>query len=44
VPPADDVALIVASWVGQIEDAVGTLGNLAFSGEELGAMQGILAS
>ncbi len=37
-------ALIGASRVAQIEDAVAALGNLAFSGEELGAIEGILAS
>ena len=37
-------ALIGASRVGQIEDAVATLGNLAFSGEELGAIEEILKS
>lgn len=37
-------ALIGASRVGQIEDAVAALGNLAFSEEELGAIEGILRS
>lgn len=37
-------ALIGASRVGQIEDAVAALGNLAFSEEELGAIEGILKS
>lgn len=35
-------ALIGASRVGQIEDAVGTLNTLAFSGEELGMIEAIL--
>ncbi len=37
-------ALIGASRIGQIEDAVGTLENLAFSGEELGAIEEMLSS
>ena len=37
-------ALIGASRIAQIEDAVGALGNLAFSAEELAAIEGILAN
>ncbi len=37
-------ALIGASRVSQIEDAVAALNNLAFSGEELAAIEAILAN
>jgi L-glyceraldehyde 3-phosphate reductase len=37
-------ALIGASKVAQIEDAVGTLGNLALADDELGRIEEILAS
>lgn len=37
-------ALIGASKVSQIEDAVGALANLEFSGEELNKIEGVLAS
>ena len=41
--PGMTSALIGASRVEQIEDAVGALGNLAFGAEELAALEGILA-
>ena len=41
--PEVTTALIGASRVAQIEDAVGALANLRFTGEELRAIDGILA-
>lgn len=42
--PGMTSALIGASKVSQIEDAVGALANLEFSGEELNKIEGVLAS
>ena len=42
--PGMTSALICASHVGQIDDAVGALENLDFSAEELATIEGILAA
>ena len=41
--PGMTSALIGASRVAQIDDAVGALGNLAFSSEELASIEAILS-
>lgn len=41
--PQMNSALVGASRVSQVEDSVGALDNLSFSGEELSAIDAILA-